>query len=119
MKRKQCNFSRKTRLREALGIEQNLSVSLLAAKTKREIVVLGTLRDKPEVISSTGTFFNFILPSSHFAKNIYQRNIWQIEMLCSAFWGQKTIPGIDAFLNGTGFLEKRGDKIHKPGIVSV
>lgn len=66
LKRKQCNFSRKTRLREALDIEQNLCVSLLAAKTKREIVVLGTLRDKPEVISSTGTFFNFILPSSHF-----------------------------------------------------
>lgn len=66
MKRKHCNFSRKARLREALDIEQNLSVSLLAAKTKREIVVLRALRDKPEVISSRETFFNFIFSSSDF-----------------------------------------------------
>lgn len=44
MKRKQGNFSRRTRRREALGIEQNLFVSLLAAKTKREIVVLSSQR---------------------------------------------------------------------------
>lgn len=62
MKRKQCNFSRKTRLREALGIEQNLPVSLLAAKTKREIVVLRALRDKPEVISSKEPFSILFCP---------------------------------------------------------
>lgn len=108
MGRKPCNFRRKSRL----SVEGNGTPNFLWAywqpkqRGKEGDLELSELNQK-RYFSWWYLFhscaFQFWL-LKRFSHQIDQRNTQQIEALCSALWGQRRMPGLDPFLNGTGFL---------------
>lgn len=122
LERKQCNFSRKPRLRETSEIERNTYLQAYwqpKQRGKQWDLELSEINQKlfHLKLSFSILFFPVLTSKRTFSHKLHQRNTQQIEMLCSALGRQKITPGVDRFLNGTGFLESRED-IHKPGTVS-
>lgn len=113
MERKQCNFNRKPRLRVTLEMEHKIYLWAYwqpEQRGKEGDLELAELSQKWALLEIPFPILYFpVLTSKRFSHKWDQRNAQQIEVLCSALWGQKRMPSTDPLLNETGIQEGRED----------